>query len=127
MEKINQRIENLEEKLNSTVVGSKEAMAIVDELDRMYQIKLRDEKAVDERSDRNRQFDLQRMRYEADILAAENERRHQLLGIAWDGVKLFGGGAIAVGSIVLIGAIEEKTILGQKMIGIAMKVFPKLF
>lgn len=127
MEKIDKRIEELEEKLSNSVVGSKEAMALIDELDRLYQMRLREDKALDERSDRNRQFDLQEMRYEAERRDAIAEKRSQILEFVWDGVKLVGGGAITIGSIVLIGAIEEKTILGQKMMNVAMRVFPKLF
>jgi len=126
MELINKRIEELEEKLSDAVVGSKEAKDIVEELDRLYQMRLREEKALDERSDRNRQFDLQEMRYEAERREAQAEGRRHTWSVVLDGVKFVGGVAGTCGAIVLIAAVEEKTIIGQKLLNVAMKVLPKI-
>ena len=126
MEKIDKRIEELEDKLSKTVLGSKEARDILDELDRLYQMRLREEKAQDERYDRNRQFDLQEMRYEAERREAASESKRQRWNRVWDGVKYIGGVAGTLGAVVLIAAVEEKTIVGQKLLNVAMKVLPKI-
>lgn len=126
MEKIDKRIKELEDKLEKTVVGSKEAKDILDELDRLYQMRLREEKAQDERFDRNRQYDLQEMRYEAERREAIAEGKRQRWGRVWDGVKYTMGVGGTIGTVVLIAALEEKTILGQKLLNLATKILPRL-
>jgi len=127
MEKLDKRIEELEEKLAKTVAGSKEAMALIEELDRLYQMRLREEKAIDERSDRNRQYDLQEQRYEAERREAAVMVRQKRWDRVWDVGKQAVGGVITVGSIMIVGAIEKENIIGQKLLNIAMKAFPKMF
>jgi hypothetical protein len=101
MDLIDKRIQELEEELNNSLVGSPEAKQIIDELDRLHSIELKDENA-------------------------KKRHRIQVLNTILEGFKFIGGVAGTMAAIVLIAAIEEKTILGQKLLNLGLRILPRL-
>lgn len=108
MELINKRIEELEKELDNTIPGSEEARRIIEEIDQLRQIRLREMKFLGERKD------------------ARAEKFSRFMGHVVDGAKTVIAVAGCGGAIVLVMAIDEKTLLGQKLLNIALKILPKV-
>ena len=105
---IENRIKELEKELDNTIPGSEDARRIIEEIDQLRQIRLREMKFLGERKD------------------ARAEKLSRFMGHVVDGAKTVIGVVGGCGAIVLVMAIEEKTILGQKLLNMALKILPKV-
>lgn len=100
MDKIERRIEELKEALNDSEPGSQEAKRIVDEIEQLSDIKLKEKNA---------------------------KKRHgiQILKIGADCVKTAVGVGGAILGMVTCSALERETLMGTKLVNFAMKILPK--
>lgn len=119
---IEERIEKLAEALNKCVPGSKEAQEIKSEMTDLWKMLLEDERAVNERLDRNRRYDLDEAKYEAERREARDRdkalKRDGIIRII-EKILIIGG---AAGLLILTLAIQSGTLIDSKAWGLMLKV-----
>lgn len=125
-EKLEERINELLEELSKQEPGSKEYKNIVDNIETMWRTALEDEKVYNDRLDRNRRYDLEEMKYESEKREAQKKAKADWIKLA----TTIGSGVIMVGgtilTVLIVAAIEEKTIVSSKVWSIIGWLRPKL-
>lgn len=125
-EKLEERINELLEELSKQEPGSKEYKNIVDSIETMWRTALEDEKVYNDRLDRNRRYDLEEMKYESEKREAQKKAKADWIKLA----TTIGSGVIMVGgtilTVLIVAAIEEKTIVSSKVWSIIGWLRPKL-
>lgn len=125
-EKLEERINELLEELSKQEPGSKEYKNIVDSIETMWRTALEDEKVYNDRLDRNRRYDLEEMKYESEKREAQKKAKAEWIKLATtvgSGVLMVGGTILTV---LIVAAIEEKTIVSSKVWSIIGWLRPKL-
>lgn len=121
-----QRLETLGEKLNDAPAGSKEAHDIKEELIDLWRMLNEDEKVINERLDRNRRFDLDEMRFEAERREAKEKndtsRLEAIITVIKTAMTIGGAFLLLIGTLI----VEDKTIISQKGWALITKLFPRI-
>lgn len=119
---IEERMTKLAEELNKCQPGSEQASKIKQEMMDLWKILLEDERTVNERLDRNRRYDLDEMKYEAERREARDRdralRRDGIIRII-EKVMIIGG---AAGLLILTMAIQSGALLDSKAWALMLKI-----
>lgn len=119
-------ISELLEKLGKAEPGSKEAIKIKEDIEiysKLWERTNEDERVVNERQDRNRRYDLDEMKYEAERREARSRDKNVLIDAISrivEKVLMIGG---AAGLLILVYCVQEHNLIDSKAWALFLKLF----
>lgn len=124
-EKLDKMIEDLEGKLEIMKPGTEDYMKTLDALKELREMKLKAERAEDERMDRERRYELDRDRLDVEIEKNSNEVKQAKKNNIWGWIGKITG---IIGSILLVFCLDEvkkESIIDKDAFSVARGWFPR--
>ena len=124
-EKLDKMIEDLENRLEIMKPGSEDYKVTLESLKELREMRLKEERASDDRIDRERRYELDRDRLDADIEKNANEVKQARKNNFWGWIGKITG---ILGSIALVFCLDEvkkESIIDKDEFSVARGWFPR--
>lgn len=124
-EKLEALIEKLQDKLEKLEPTSDEYKSVQNALKEAHEMLLKEERAADERSDREKKYELEKDRLDLEVEEAAEKVKQAKKDNIWSFIGKAFGGAVSIALVFLLDEVKRESIIDKDQFSVARGWFPR--